>query len=243
MDKFYNVSTKVSLWVKKQFARLCRKKEMTEYEMLQMAIDCLVRYMDDRHNLQPELERAMSVFEHLIGWKDAYNLADPTIDREVCEAIYITCDKEGKKHGFRAHYMQKPWMGEWIQTDNITDIFNRVVEVLLPDINWKLRQLAREMGAANLVEMLHILIDADTIRDLNGEVRRECADAARADNGRVYEYGARTKAKQYRSPDSIANDGRIHFDDYDATTTDHGTPVTADDVEDAIGCQPFGCEA
>ena len=37
-----------------------------------------------------------------------------------------------------------------------------------------------------------------------------------APNGRSYAYGKKTKAKQRRTPDSVATDQRIKFDEYDA---------------------------
>ena len=131
-----NISTKVHPAVKEKLRRLCAKRGLTEYEMLQMVCDCIVRYMDDRHNLTPELEQAMSIFEHMVGWRNAYNLADPTIESEVQEAVYITSDGAHKKKGFRAHLVRKPFMGEWEQTDNVVQIFERMTEVLLPETEY-----------------------------------------------------------------------------------------------------------
>lgn len=200
-SKFRNVSTKVSTFVKIQIARLCKKKGLTEYEMLQMMCDCLVRYMDDQHNLSPELEQAMSIFEHMDGWKDAYNLADHTIDHEVQEAVYITADAEGKKHGFRASLIQKPFMGVWKQTNNVVAIYERMTEVLLPDVYRKLRILAATNDCNSIVDLLHLMIDAQFIIDLDGEYRREFEDANRAENNKPYRYGERTKRKKSYNPD------------------------------------------
>lgn len=239
-NDFYVVATKVSKWTKQQLARICRKKGTTEYEMLQMMCDCLVRYMDDRHNLSLELEQAMSIFEHMVGWKDAYNLADPTIEREVCEAVYITCDSEGKKHGFRASLVRKPFFGVWDETNNVVTIYERMTEVLLPDIYRKLMLMAIDLNCKSIVELLHVMIDAQTMRELNGELRKDFEDASKTDNGRDYIYGQRKKPKQHRTPDSLASDQRIKFDDYDATTTDR--QLSSDDMADDMGFRPHGVE-
>ena len=213
-----NISTKVHPAVKEKLRRLCAKRGLTEYEMLQMVCDCIVRYMDDRHNLTPELEQAMSIFEHMVGWRNAYNLADPTIESEVQEAVYITSDAAHKKKGFRAHLVRKPFMGEWEQTDNIIQIFERMTEVLLPEMYLDLRRLAVEMECHNLVELMRTLIDAQTILELNGEIRREFEDTARADNGKVYRYGRRTRQTKSRDIESCGQQ-TIQFNQEDIETS------------------------
>lgn len=213
-----NVSTKVHPAVKEKIRRLLAKRGLSEYEMLQMVCDCIVRYMDDRHNLTPELEQAMSIFEHMVGWKNAYNIADPTIESEVQEAVYITSDAAHKKKGFRVHLVRKPFMGEWEQTDNIIAIFERMTEVLLPEMYLDLRRLAVEMECHNLVELMRTLIDAQTILELNGEIRREFEDTARADNGKEYRYGRRTRQTKSRDIESCGQQ-TIQFNQEDIETS------------------------
>lgn len=213
-----NVSTKVHPAVKEKIRRLLAKRGLSEYEMLQMVCDCIVRYMDDRHNLSPELKQAMGIFEHMVGWKNAYNLADPTIKSEVQEAVYITSDAAHKKKGFRAHLVRKPFMGEWEQTDNIIAIFERMTEVLLPEMYLDLWRLAVKMECHNLVELMRTLIDAQTILELDGEIRREFEDAARADNGKEYRYGRRTRQTKSRDIESFGQQ-TIQFNQEDIETS------------------------
>jgi Tol biopolymer transport system component len=52
-------------------------------------------------------------------------------------------------------------------------------------------------------------------RVINDEYRKDFEDCARADNGRDYAYGRRTKGHQHRTPDSLAMDQRLKFDDFD----------------------------
>ena len=88
-ERFVTLATKVSRLAAEQLARIAKHKDMTIYELIQMVCDTLIRYMDDRHNLSEEMERAMSIFEHMVGWADALNLADPTVQKEVSQAVYI----------------------------------------------------------------------------------------------------------------------------------------------------------
>ena len=82
------------------------------------------------------------------------------------------------------------------------------------------------LGCERVSEVINMLADAEVIKHLNGELRQEFEDAGRADNGRSVAYGQKTKGKQHRTPDSVAQDQRyqqthIVFDDDDATTTDY----------------------
>ena len=61
------VATKISSQAYDRLNKIARKKGLSVYELIQMVCDTLIRYMDDRHNLTPEMERAMSIFEHMIG--------------------------------------------------------------------------------------------------------------------------------------------------------------------------------
>jgi hypothetical protein len=69
-------------------------------------------------------------------------------------------------------------------------------------------------------EVINLLADAEIIMQLNGELRADFEDAARADNGREVVYGAKTKGKQHITVESMANDKRyqqqtISFDEHD----------------------------
>ena len=182
--------------------------------------------MDDRHNLSEEMERAMAIFEHMTGWADALNLADPTVQKEIAQAVYIFQDADAKKRGFRAVMVSKPWMGVWDQTENVMDIFERTFNICMPELYMKLFRARIILGCERVSEVINMLVDAEVIMHLNGELRQEFEDAARMDNGRAVAYGQKTKGLQHRTPDSVAQDQRyqqmhIVFDDDDATTTDY----------------------
>ena len=210
------VATKMSRTAAEKLARIAKAKGMSIYELIQMVCDTLIRYMDDRHNLSEEMERAMSIFEHMLGWADALNLADPTVHREVAQAVYILGDggdpaqpAKKRKTGFRAAMVSKPFCGCWDETNNVMKIFERIFNICLPELYMKLFRAKIILECNSVTEVINLLCDAEVIARLNDENRREFEGAARTDSGKHYEYGARTKAHGRRTPDSVATDGRI----------------------------------
>lgn len=185
-----------------------------------MVCDTLIRYMDDRHNLSEEMERAMSIFEHMTGWANALNLADPTVQKEVAQAVYIFQDEDAKKRGFRAVMVSKPFMGIWEEDQNVMHIFERIFNICMPELYMKLFRARIILECETVSEVINRLCDAEVIDQLDQSFRRDFEDAARADNGRAVAYGAKTKGKQHRTPDSVAMDQRIKFDDDDKLTAE-----------------------
>ena len=218
-EKYKTIATKISPHAYDRLTALAAARDMTIYDIIQMSVDTLIRYMDDRHNLSKEMEQAMSIFEHMIGWADALNLADPAVAREVAEAVYILQDPDGKKKGFRAVMVEKPFCGLWNQTANVQQIFDRLFNILMPDMYMKLYRAKILMGYRSVVEVINALADADVIAHLNEEFRKEFEDAGRADNARAVRYGRKAHGFQHRTPDSVAQDQRIKFDDYDRDIT------------------------
>ena len=220
-EKYVVVATKMRRDAAERLARIAKKKGLTIYELIQMVCDTIIRYMDDRHNLSEEMERAMSIFEHMVGWADALNLADPTVQKEVAQAVYIFQDADGCKKGFRATMVNKPWMGIWDETSNVMDIFERIFNICMPELYMKLFRARIILDCERVSEVINMLADAEVIMHLNGELRQEFEDAGRADNGKEYGYGKKTKGLQHRTPDSLAQDQRIKFDDYDREVADY----------------------
>jgi hypothetical protein len=220
------VSSKLSKYSIERLTRIAQKKNMSIYQLIQMVCDTIIRYMDDRHNLSEEIERAMAIFEHMTGWADALNLADPTVNKEVAQAVYIFQDADGEKKGFRATMVNKPFFDKWTQTENVMDIFERIFNICMPELYMKLFRARIILGCERVSEVINMLADAEVIMHLNGELRQEFEDAARMDNGKDYCYGKKAKGLQHRTPDSVAQDqryqqGTIQFDDYDREVADY----------------------
>ena len=218
-DKHVVVATKLSRPAAEQLAKIAKHKGMTIYELIQMVCDTLIRYMDDRHNLSEEMERAMSIFEHLTGWADALNLADPTVHKEVAQAVYILQSApDTPRQGFRAKMVSKPFMGIWDETSNVMDIFERIFNICMPELYMKLFRARIILGCERVSEVINMLSDAEVIMRLNGELRTEFEDAGRTESGKAIEYGNRTRRKKHLTPDDIQT--HIVFDDDDREVAD-----------------------
>ena len=234
-DKHVVVATKLSRQAAERLAKIAKHKGMTIYELIQMVCDTLIRYM-----------RAMSIFEHMVGWADALNLADPTVQKEIAQAVYIFQDANGAKKGFRAVMVDKPFMGQWTEDQNVMHIFNRIFNICMPDLYMKLFRARILLGCNNVSEVINLLADAQVIMHLNDEYRKDFEDADRADNGHAVQYGQKTKGLQHRTPDSVAQDQRFNFDDYDREVADYEVEgwegEHKQDEEPPEGIRPFDVE-
>lgn len=216
---FVPVATKVSREAARVLNLIAKKKGMEVYELMQLVCSFLVRYTSDQHNMSEEMNRLMILFHSEVGWKDAFNLCNPTAETEVAEEILILQQK-GKK-GFGAVKIMKPYMGTWLQTENALDIVERVIEVCIPSAYKSLRELATTKGCDRVGEALVSLADAQNVEYLNEQTRREMEGAVMADNNKALNYGAKTKQLHHRTPDSVALQQPIIFDDNDRTIADY----------------------
>ena len=190
--KYEMMQTKVHPVIYARMKRIAKMKGITEYGLVQMVIDTLVRYMDDRHNLTPEMEQAMSIFEHMEGWRDAMNHADPTTRRIIGEAIYFLFDEDGKKKGCRAVHVTKPFFGNWSEDMNIQHILERCICLMMPERYRRLRMLAVEMECSSLLELFDKLIDHHSKDSDVATFRELFEDADRS------EFGVKPSAVRYK---------------------------------------------
>ena len=141
-EKYVNISTKVKPETDRLLTKICKKLGFIRYEFLQNVCECVTRYTSDKYNLTPELERLMGMFEHLKGWKNAFNLADHTAEAEICEAFYVL--KAKGKNGLRMIQVERPWwdgVETWKQNINIQTMFDRFLNIIMPERYMKMRKL------------------------------------------------------------------------------------------------------
>lgn len=232
-NKYQVLGTKVSPESWHRLNALAKKKNMTIYELIQMVCDTLLRYMDDRHNLTPEMEKAMAVFEHMEGWSGAFNLADPAVQREVGEATYFLQDKEGKKHGVRAVHVTKPYFGERTETYNLQEIIEQTICMLTPERYMRLRRLAVEKDCESILELFDVLIDYHSDDSDTSEYRKQFEDCNRHEYGKPVEYGQRTKQHKHISIESYEQSLQFKQDD-------NHEGLTSEEMKDRMGFQPHG---
>ena len=187
------MQTKVSPETFERIKQIEAKLHLKAYGLIQNMVDCIVRYMDDRHNLTPEIEQAMSIFEHLIGWAYALNLADPTVKKEVAEAVYFMEDPQGVKKGVRAVHVTRPYFDEWKQDYNVQHILDRTISLLFPDVYKRLLKVMEHLDFKSITEFLNFVVDHFQEEADIEELRNLFEDAARAENTKDIEYGNRTK--------------------------------------------------
>jgi hypothetical protein len=152
----------------------------------------------------------------------------------VAQAILIL-EQEGKK-GFGAVMIDKPFMDKAPEkvddidphrndpqmTENVDYILERVTEVTMHGIYRRLRLVGARMGCENLSDILLTMIDEQFALQLDSELQDELPQAGdRADNGKAYAYGKKTKSKYRRTVDSLANSQqRIQFTEEDRKQAD-----------------------
>lgn len=199
---FKVVATKIEDHAYITFKKICRKLGIKPYEYLQMMVSVGIRYCDDRYNLTQEMELAMSLFEHMVGWKDALNLADPTVNKEISDAIYFLIDSEGKKKGTYPVMVQKPFFGQWSETSNIQQIVERFLCLSMPERYKRLRIMAVEQGCTSILQLLDHLIDHHSKDSDVAHFRSEFEDANRS------EWGIKPWERPYRRVKHIDIDSR-----------------------------------
>ena len=219
-EKFEPMGTKVAPWAASVWNAICEALETDTYHMLQQFIYAMIRGASEQHNKSPEIERLMQALDLDAGWQNAINLCAPNGKLTIAQMILIV-EQEGKK-GFGAVMLDKPFMDKCQQTENVDQIFERLTQVIFKKTYMKLREAARIMKANSQRELLETMADATIIQEMNEAFAREMPGMGEhADNGRLYGgYGKKTKAKQKRTPDSVARDQRIKFYDIDRETAE-----------------------
>lgn len=210
-ERFKVLATKISPEMAEQLNVICKSMGVDIYNLLQWFVYTLIRASSPQHELTPEIRRLMTMMESDHGWQTAFNLVNQN-RLNVAQTILIL-EQEGRR-GFGAVMIDKPWMGESRQTECVDEILERVTEVCMKGIYRRLRLVGASLGCEHLSDVLLTMIE-DQMR-----LEQESSDFTEmqgpdniADNGRPYQYAARTKTRQHRTPDSLAeSQTRFNFD-------------------------------
>ena len=183
-ERFVPLMTKVRPYVHRALKRIERMKGLSTYAFQQLVCDTIVRYADSQHNLSPEMEAVMNMFDHLEGVKDTFTLADPTAEWTPGEAIYVIFDGNNKKHGARAVHIASPFFDDkWTEDANIQHIIERVFELIVPELYRRMRVAIGETGCNSLLEYLQKLVDMHANDSDIAEIRKTFEDNDRSDYG------------------------------------------------------------
>ena len=192
---------------------ICDTLGVNSYQIFQMFFYTLMRASAPMHELSPEIRKIMTLMETDAGWAEAFNLANPN-QLDVAQCILILQQED--KRGFGAVMVDKPFLSDATMTECVDTILERVCEVTMHGIFRRLRSLGAKMECHNLSDVLLTMIDAQTILELDEENRVEMKGEGMYDHrGRKIEYGKKTKTHGHRTPDSVAQDQRITFPDFE----------------------------
>ena len=244
--RFEGIGTKIDPAMAEVLNACCDAIGVDVYHLLQWFAYTIIKASAPMHQLDPRIQKLMTMLESDAGWQKAFNLANPD-DLNVSQVIMILEQKNHK--GFGAVMISRPFMGDARQTECADDILERTLEVSMPGIYRRLREMGAKMECTNFSDVLLRMIDAQTTIELEESFRAEMPGMGEhSDNRRQVVYGKKSKAKQYRTPDSVARDQRFHFDDYDREVADmeaqdwEGEHRNPDNDTPPDGIKPFGEE-
>ena len=235
-ENYVLLQTKISPQQAELLDAICNALGVNTYQIFQMFFYTLCKASAPMHELSPEIRKLMTLMETDAGWAEAFNMANPE-RLKVAQVVLILEQKNHK--GFGAVMIDRPFMSDARMTECVDDILERVCEVTMHGIYRRLRLIGAEHDCKNLSDILLTMVDAQTILDMDEASKVEMKGEALYDyRGRPIKYGARTKAKQHRTPDSLARDQRIKqqtivFDDFDREAAD--TEATFGDIDHEKG--------
>jgi hypothetical protein len=218
-ERFEQLGTKIDPAMAEVLDACCNALGVDVYHLLQWFAYVIVKAAAPMHGLDPRIQKLMTLMESDVGWQKAFNQCNP--DRLNIDQVIVILEQEGHK-GFGAAMIDKPWMGESRQTECVDDILECVTEATMVGIYNRLRRMGARLDCENLSDVLLTMLDAQSIILTEDENRFEMKGQAMYDQrGRKIEYGKKSKAKQHRTPDSVARDQRIIFDDIDREVADY----------------------
>ena len=246
-ERFEQLGTKIDPSMAEVLNACCDAMGVDVYHLLQWFAYVVVKASSDLHALDPRIQKLMTMLDRDAGWQNAFNLCNP--DRLKIAQVVLILEQENHK-GFGAVMVDKPFFNEARQTECVDDILETVVEVTMPGVYRRLREMGASMECTNLMDVLLTLLDAQELVKLSDDIKHEGPQYGdRAENGRPYAYGKKTKSVHHRTPDSFANaQTTIRFNDEDRELADEEANGWHDrdlgeEIDYRVGSRPFGYES
>jgi hypothetical protein len=217
-ERFEQLGTKIDPAMAEVLNACCDAMGVDVYHLLQWFAYTIVKASTPMHNLDPRIQKLMTMLDRDAGWQNAFNLCNP--DKLKVAQVVLILEQQGHK-GFGAVMIDKPWMGAMMrQTECVDDILERVCEVTMSGIYRRLRVMGADMECNNLSDILLTMLD---VQDLLNAEERDTSEGPQmgdiAPNGKAVAYGKRTKRKKHFTPDTMPTQRTI-FEDFDR---DQGT--------------------
>ena len=212
-ERFEQLGTKIDPAMAEVLNACCDAMGVDVYHLLQWFAYTIVKASTPMHNLDPRIQKLMTMLDRDAGWQNAFNLCNP--DKLKVAQVVLILEQQGHK-GFGAVMIDKPWMGALMrQTECVDDILERVCEVTMSGIYRRLRVMGADMECNNLSDILLTMLD---VQDLLNAEERDTSEGPQmgdiAPNGKAVSYGKRTKRKKHFTPDTMPTQRTI-FEDFD----------------------------
>ena len=184
------VNTKVT---PESFARIkaiCKKFGFSPYDLLQMLLDCMIRYMDEYHNLSEDLRRIIRMFEDMPGWKTALRLTEPMDDAEIMEAFYVLRRPKGTGAPRIVHVTRPMLDGDdlgWLVTYNIQLAFDQFIKTINDSFYRHLSQLCVELGNESILDTIQTIVNLYKENPNDEEMRQMFADNDWHENAKMHD--------------------------------------------------------
>ena len=212
--------TKISPAMAVVWDAVCEALGTNTYDLIQQFIYAMIRAASEQHEKSPEIQRLLDALDLDPGWQNAINLCAPNGKLKIAQMVLIV-EQEDKK-GFGMVMLDKPYMSDVTQTENVNLIIERVIEVGLKKLYKKLRSIKEEMKCNWMSDVLASMIDAQDLLNTeqsNSEEMPGIGDYH--DYGKRVVYGNKHKRVPHRTPDSVANSQMsIKWDDNDREMAD-----------------------
>mgnify|MGYP006932844892 CR=1 FL=1 len=213
-DGYVTIATKVPSYVADLLSILAKQRGMEVYELLQLLVNGFISAAKHEGPIDTEHRMLLESIKLDVAFNKAFNFASPTAKTEIAQMILIL-QQPGKK-GFGLTMITKPFLDTPTVTRCLDDIVERVVEVAMKGLYRELRQIGVTFESQSIRETLILMCDAQKIANLDQSDHDEMPGYGTFhDFGKDVVYGQKFKRVPHRTPDSVANQMSIHFDESD----------------------------
>ena len=250
-EGYVSIATKVPNHVADLLTILAKQRGMEVYELLQLLVNGFISAAKYTGPLTPDMKQLMDALKLDVAFNQAFNFSSPTATNEIAQLILVL-QQPGKK-GFGMTMINRPFMGNVTVTRCLDDILERVIEVSMKGLYRQLRDIGLSLQTESMRETLIVMCDAQQLVNLTEADSMEYPGYGTFnDTGRAIEYGNKHKRIHHKSPDSVAQQQTIVFDDYDREVADYEAKdweweqrqreEPPEDMEEQMGFRPHGGE-
>ena len=235
-ERFEQIGSKIDPAMAEVLNACCDSLGVDVYHLIQWFCYVIVRAASPTHNLDPRIQKLMTLLDTDAGWQNAFNLCNPD-KLKVAQVILIL--EQANHKGFGAVMVDRPFMdkapdmvdgldpkrADPQMTLCVDDILERVLEVTMRGIYRRLRMACSRISTEHFSDVLLTMLDAQELIDAEASEREEGPQMGTiADNGKPMEFGKRTKRKKHFTPDNMPVTGYL-FDDFDRHPLPVGTTL------------------